>query len=112
MAALMGLHIDWHAVRLGLAVGVPVSALFFAGLAGGMRLALRSRQPAGLLLLSAVCRIALLLLIGFWITTAGSTAWPLAGYAFAFFAVRLIAVGYARWAPPTSPPGQGDTPCN
>lgn len=112
ISALMGLQIDWHAVLLGFGVGVPVSALFFAGLAVGMRLALRSRQPAGLLLLSAVCRIALLLLIGFWITTAGSSAWPLAGYAVAFFAVRLIAVGYARWAPPISPSEQGDVPCN
>ena len=103
----MVVHMDWSAMLLGLAVGMPVSVLFFVGLAWGMRLALRSRRPGGLLLLSAACRIVLLLAIGFWITTSSSNAWPLAGYALAFFLVRLVAVSRARRVPMATPPGQG-----
>ena len=35
----MVVHMDWSAMLLGLAVGMPVSVLFFVGLAWGMRLA-------------------------------------------------------------------------
>ncbi len=98
---------DWNAMLLGLAVGVPVSVLFFVGLAWGMRLALRSRRPGSLLLLSAACRIAMLLGIGFWIAAAGTNAWPLAGYALAFFLVRLVAVSRARRTPMATPSGSG-----
>jgi F1F0 ATPase subunit 2 len=86
---------DFGAVLLGVAVGVPVSLLFFAGLAWGMRLALRATQPEAWLLLSAACRIALLLGVGSWLAASGINTWSLAGYALAFFLVRLIAV---RWA--------------
>lgn len=103
----MVVQMDWNAMALGLAVGVPVSVLFFVGLAWGMRLALRSRRPGSLLLLSAACRIAILLGIGFWIATSGTNAWPLAGYALAFFLVRLAAVSRARRAPMADPPAQG-----
>lgn len=88
--------IDWWAVLLGFCAGVPVSVLFFAGLAWGVRRALRSARPSGLLLLSAACRIAVLLAVGLWIATAGANHWPLAGYALAFFVVRLAAVLWAR----------------
>ena len=107
----MVVQMDWNAMLLGLAVGVPVSVLFFVGLAWGMRLALRSQRSGSLLLLSAVCRIAMLLAIGFWITTSSPNAWPLAGYALAFFLVRMVAIFRARWTPMATPPEQGGASC-
>ena len=108
----MVIQMDWNAVLLGFAVGVPVSVLFFVGLAWGMRLALRSRQTGSVLLLSAAFRIALLLGIGFWITTSSPNAWPLAGYAFAFFLVRLAAVLRARLAPMPAQPEKKGASCS
>ena len=108
----MVVQMDWSAILLGFAVGVPVSVLFFVGLAWGMRLALRSRQPSSLLLLSAACRIAVLLAIGFWIATSSPNAWPLAGYALAFFLVRLVAIFRARWAPISVQPEKKGASCN
>lgn len=90
--------VDWGAMLLGFSFGVPVSVLFFVGLAWGMRLALRSTRPGAWLLLSFMCRIAVLLTVGFWLTATGDNAWPLAGYALAFFLVRLVAVLWARTA--------------
>ncbi|HSH49053.1 MAG TPA: hypothetical protein VK991_10755 [Halomonas sp.] len=84
------------AVLVGAAVGVPVSGLFFAGLAWGMARALDSRRPGGLLLLSAAVRMAMLLGVGLWLAASSATAWPMAGYALAFFLVRLIAILWAR----------------
>lgn len=93
--------VDWQAVLLGFSFGVPVSVLFFVGLAWGMRLALRSARPGVLLLLSSLCRIAVLLAVGFWVNASADNAWPLAGCALAFFLVRLVAV---RWAQPAGIP--------
>lgn len=90
--------VDWGAMLLGFSFGVPVSVLFFAGLAWGMRVALRSTRPGTWLLLSFICRLALLLAVGFWLTASGANAWPLAGYALAFFLVRLVALLWARTA--------------
>ena len=73
--------------------------LLSAGLAWGMRLALRSTQPTMLLLLSAALRLAALLGVGYWVSAAASKAWPLAGYALAFFLVRVLAVARARRVP-------------
>lgn len=103
----MVIQMDWNAVLMGFAAGVPASVLFFGGLAWGMQLALRSRRPGGLLLLSAACRIAMLLGIGFWIGSSSPTAWPVAGYALAFFLVRLAAVVRARSAPMAARTEQG-----
>ena len=97
------MSMDWDALLQGFLWGLPVSVLFFAGLAWGMRLALRSTQPASLLLLSAACRIAALLGVGYWVSAAANNAWPLAGYALAFFVVRVLAIARARMVPtPTS----------
>ena len=93
------MSMDWDALLRGFLWGLPVSLLFFAGLAWGMRLALRSTQPASLLLLSATCRIAALLGVGYWVSAAASNAWPLACYALAFFLVRVLAVARARRVP-------------
>lgn len=88
--------VDWTALLLGFALGVPVSGLFFAGLAWGMTRALRSDRPEGLLLLSVLLRMALLLGAGFWLAASTTMAWPVIGYALAFLTVRLVAVTWAR----------------
>lgn len=88
--------VDWESVLLGVSFGVPVSILFFAGLAWSVRRALQYTHPSTLLLLSFVCRMAMLLGIGFWLTTDGDNTWPLVGYALAFFLVRLIVVLWAK----------------
>lgn len=98
--------IDWDALLLGFSFGVPVSMLFFAGLAWGMRRALRSARPGVLLLLSSACRIAVLLAVGFRVTAAGDNAWPLVGYALAFLLVRLAVVIWVRAARIPAIPGQ------
>ncbi len=104
------MSMDWDALLRGFVWGLPVSVLFFAGLAWGMRLALRSRQPTMLLLLSAALRITALLGVGYWVSAAASKGWPLAGYALAFFLVRVLAVARARRVPnpgPSAAPEQG-----
>ena len=88
--------VDWAAVLLGFLFGVPLSVLFFAGLAWGMRLALNSARPGVWLLFSALLRIVMLMAAGLWIATVGDNAWPVAGYALAFFLVRLVAVLWAK----------------
>jgi F1F0 ATPase subunit 2 len=88
--------IEWHAVLLGFALGAPVSVMFFAGLAWGIKAAQRSARPGILLLLSSLCRIGVLMAVGFWITAAQDTGWRLAGFALAFFLVRLVAVYWVR----------------
>ena len=90
--------VHWDAVLLGLSLGLTVSVLFFVCLAWGMRGALRSTRPGTVLLLSAVCRIAVLLGTGYWVAASTGDAWYLAGYAIAFFLVRLLAVVWARAA--------------
>jgi F1F0 ATPase subunit 2 len=92
--------VDWTDLLIGFALGVPVSGLFFAGLAWGMARALRSAQPEGLLLLSALLRMAMLLGAGFWLAASSATAWPVIGYALAFFTVRLVAITWARTGKP------------
>jgi hypothetical protein len=80
---------DWNAVVLGLAIGTVMSALFFAGLGVGMRLALRSAKPVAVLGLSAAFRIFALLGIGWGVVGQGGP-WSLLGYAAAFIIVRFI----------------------
>ncbi len=105
------MSMDWNALLRGFFWGLPVSALFFVGLAWGMRLALRSTQPATLLLLSAACRITALLAVGYWVSgvsgasASTNSAWPLVGYALAFFLVRLLAIARARMIPTTPEEG-------
>ncbi len=96
--------IDWESLLLGLCFGVPVSVLFFAGLAWGMQLALRSIRPAAVLLLSSVCRISMLLAAGFWITAALGTGWSVVGFVLAFFLIRLLATLWAQSMPASTAP--------
>ncbi len=87
--------VDWPSVVFGGAVGAVMGALFFVGLAVGMRWALRSETPVKLLSLSAALRIAALLGIG-WLVVGQGGPWAAIGYALAFFVVRLIATTFAR----------------
>jgi hypothetical protein len=87
--------IDWTALMIGAAIGGVASGAFFAGLAYGMRLALRSAAPVKVLALSAVLRIAALLALG-WLVVAQAGPWVGLGYALAFMAVRVLATTYMR----------------
>lgn len=92
------MSVDWFAIGLGGGVGAVMSALFFAGLALGMKWALRSAAPVKLLSLSAVLRIAALLWVG-WVVAGQGGPWAGLGYAGAFFAARLFATTFARITP-------------
>jgi len=87
--------IDWTGFILGVGAGAGISALYFAGLAYGMRIALRSASPVRLLSLSAALRIAGLLAVG-WGVVALAGPWAFAGYGAAFFVLRFIVTTAAR----------------
>ncbi|MFP7671847.1 ATP synthase subunit AtpR [Marivita sp. S0852] len=86
--------IDWSAVLTGMGLGTVTSALFFAGLAFGLRIALRGTNPTPILLLSAALRIAALLLVGLWVIGQGLPMFG--GFALAFLSVRVGIVMMAR----------------
>lgn len=86
------IDINSNAILLGVAVGLPVSALFFWGLNWGMRLALASEHPGRLLMLSFFCRMVILLGVGFTLTALSQTLWTLAGYMLAFLLLRIVVV--------------------
>jgi hypothetical protein len=44
--------------------------------------------------------MAMLLGAGFWLAASSATAWPMIGYALAFFTVRLVAITWARTGKP------------
>ncbi len=93
------IEINTNALLLGLAVGLPMSVLFFWGLSWGMRMALASSQPGGLLMLSFFVRLVVLLAVGFALIKLTNTLWSLAGYMLAFFLVRIMAVVRAKISP-------------
>lgn len=86
--------VDFSMVALGALLGVVVGTGFFAGLACGMRIALRRAHPGPVLLASAGLRIALLLAVGVWVAGQGATM--LAGFALGFLAARLCILAIAR----------------
>lgn len=93
--------IEWDTFWLGLVTGALASALFFAGLAVGMRFALQRDNPAALLLISAAVRIALLLWSGSLIASRGTAA--IVGFVLAFFIARLLVTALARPAKAREP---------
>lgn len=95
------IDIHWGALLLGFTSGLAVSALFFVGLNWGMRVALRSIKPTAVLLLSALCRIAMLLCAGYLVTVFMASAWAAVGYVAGFFLMRLIAI---LWVGPATTP--------
>ena len=90
------IEINTTAILLGGAIGLPVSVLFFYGLNWGMRLALASSSPGGLLLLSFFVRMTLLLAVAFVLIRFTNSLWSLAGYMLAFLLVRIVAVLRAK----------------
>ncbi len=98
------IDINGYALVLGLVAGAAVSALFFAGLAYGMRIAFGTQRPAAVLLVSAGLRIALLITAGWLVAKTG--AWALGGFAISFLLVRFVAVSFAR-IEPTKEGGDG-----
>lgn len=91
--------IDWSAFGWGTLAGGMAGALFFAGLAFGLRLALRRSRPMPVLALSALLRIAALLAVGWLVALTGGAA-ALAGYSLAFLATRFAAIALAKPAAP------------
>ena len=89
------IHVDWSAMIVGLGVGLVMGAVYFAGLALGIRLVLRRRHPVGLLTLSAALRIAALLSVG-WVVAQQGGPWAALGYAIAFLVARFVATTLAR----------------
>lgn len=90
--------LDTSALWIGFAVGVPASALFFVGLAMGMRLALSSERPAIWLLVSFFGRTAVLLGAGFLLTKYLHPLWSIVGYMLAFLVVRMVTVKWVKLA--------------
>ena len=98
--------LDWSMLAAGLILGAGAAALFFAGLAWSVSLALGRASPAPVLALSAIVRIAALLALG-WAVAAWGGAVALVGFGVAFIAVRFVVLSRARPAAP-----KGATPCN
>jgi hypothetical protein len=90
--------VDWTTFGLGAGFGLVIGAVFFAGLAYGMRFALRQARPLPVLLLSAAVRIAMLLAVGWWVAAQGAVA--LAGFALAFLVLRIGVSAFVRLSPP------------
>ncbi len=89
--------IDWTAFALGLLAGTVAGAIYFAGLAWGVRRALSGGRSVAILLPSAAIRIALLLGAGWWTASLGAPA--LVGFALAFLVLRALVVAAARPKP-------------
>ncbi|WP_299788977.1 ATP synthase subunit AtpR [uncultured Marivita sp.] len=86
---------DWTALALGSAAGMFMSVLFFAGLALGMKRAIRTELAVQTLIFSAALRISLFLASG-WLVVMQAGPWAFAGYGIAFFVCRRIATSIAR----------------
>lgn len=87
--------VDWVALAIGMAAGTLMSGLFFAGLAFGMKHALRSDGVIKTLAVSAALRIGLFIGAGWLVLTQGGP-WGFAGYGLAFFVCRSIATAVVR----------------
>ena len=87
--------VGWTAFALGALAGLVTGALFFAGLALGLRLAMHRARPMAILAISAILRISTLLAIGWLVAKTGGTA-ALIGFGLAFFAARFSAIALAQ----------------
>jgi len=90
--------LDTTSLWIGFVVGVPASALFFVGLALGMRMALASERPAIWLLVSFFGRTAVLLGAGYLLTTYTHPLWSIIGYILAFLLIRIVTVKWVKSA--------------
>lgn len=86
--------VDWTALGWGALLGAVAGAVFFAGLACGMWIALRGARPTAVLMVSAVLRVAALLMLTWWVAGQGMPG--LFGFAFGFVTVRFVILLFAR----------------
>lgn len=84
--------IDLHALLMAFAVGVPAAALFFWGLALGMRKALASSQPALWLFGSFILRSALLVAVAYGLIQWLQPLSALVGFTLSFMLLRVLSV--------------------
>ena len=84
-----GLIFGWGALA-----GAIAAAVFFAGLALSVKLALRATRPTSLLLASGVARIGVLLAFGWWVASLG--LWAFIGFAVAFLTTRTVILAIVR----------------
>lgn len=92
------INIDWSGFLLGAFIGCAFSALFFWGLAVGMKLALGRPMSVIILLTSAALRIAILLTGGWWVAIWLGVAGAV-GFAGAFIVLRTILLSQLRTTP-------------
>lgn len=88
--------IDYHALLLGSIAGLPVSLIFFWGLAIGMRKALASPRPVLWLLASFALRSLWVVLCALLLIRWLEPLSALLGLMLAFFCVRMITVWWVR----------------
>ncbi|WP_180899858.1 N-ATPase subunit AtpR [Martelella soudanensis] len=86
--------LDWTLLLPGLLAGAGAAGLFLAGLALGIRFALRGSRPALALFVSAALRMAALLGLGWWVAGLGAQA--LAAFALGFVITRTLVVAVVR----------------
>ena len=98
MISIDAVSVDWMALLIGLASGAVMSAVFFAGLAYGMRRALKATRRVPVLILSAVLRMVLLLGAG-WVVVTMAGVWAFAGFALAFVILRFLAIRLDLFTP-------------
>jgi len=79
----------------GALAGTLVGIVYFAGLSMSIRYALASSARTSLLALSALVRIALMLLVG-WLLAVHVGAWAVGAYGAAFLLVRTVAIFHTR----------------
>jgi len=86
---------EWTQVLFGVIVGIGMSTVYFVGLAYSVRIALRSGRSMLILTISATLRIAMLLGIG-WLVTSYLGPWAIYGYGGSFFIARFVATAVAN----------------
>src|SRR5690554_1035332 len=92
LEARLMIEFSASALLLGFIFGLPVSALFFWGLAVGMRRALHQEHPAIGLLASFLLRSSLVVLVAYLLTLWLQPFWAMTGLTLAFFLMRLVSV--------------------
>ncbi len=88
-------NFDWIGLLIGVLAGGTLGALFFAGLAWGVKNALRRPHPMGVLLPSAILRIGGLL-AGGWAIAAWLGIVGALGFALGFLGLRTILLARIR----------------
>lgn len=79
----------------GALAGTFVGIAYFAGLSMSIRHALNSSARTSLLAVSAIFRIALMLLCG-WLLAVNLGVWAVCGYGAAFLLVRTVTLFHVR----------------